>query len=234
MQGRYITNVYSSKVYLMVLIALFSVTIRLLLWLSINNWHDATYSMSLAHLSLFDMVGALARDVGEPLYYLLLKIWIGVFGDSESTAALLSVLLSSCAPVVVYCLGYVIFGAKVALIAGLLMAINPASLQISSYVNFCSLIELLSSVSLFYFMKILQEKSDIRISYVIWGSAVAILGVYTHAYFWLLLMSQVVACVFFFQDKIAGDDCNFLFFCGSVHVLGASGLGAAPSKSWNS
>lgn len=220
MQGRYIINVYPSKMSLMVLIAAFSAATRLLLWLSINNWPDAAYSMSLAHLSLFDMIQALAQDVGEPLYYSLLKCWSAVFGSSVSTSALLSVFISSCTPVVVYSVAYVMFGDKAGLIAGFLMAINPASLQMSTYVNFYCLLELLSAISILYFVKILEKEKDVPLSYVVGGSVVAILGVYTYAYFWLLLMSEVLACVFFFKTKLRQLIAIFFFTVGAFMSWG--------------
>ena len=53
-------------------------------------WLDEALTVNIARLPLGDLRGALERDGAPPLYYVLLHIWTGVFGDSDVAARSLS------------------------------------------------------------------------------------------------------------------------------------------------
>ena len=53
-------------------------------------WLDEALTVNIARLPLGDLRGALERDGAPPLYYVLLHVWTGVFGDSDVAARSLS------------------------------------------------------------------------------------------------------------------------------------------------
>src|SRR6266498_48084 len=56
-------------------------------------WFDEAYSVVQARKPLGDLLAATAADTQPPLYYLLLGLWGGLFGDSEPALRSLSALL---------------------------------------------------------------------------------------------------------------------------------------------
>jgi hypothetical protein len=62
--------------------------------LGIHFWIDEGISVGIAHHALTDIPGVLRMDGSPPLYYLLLHVWIGWFGDSETATHWLSVLFA--------------------------------------------------------------------------------------------------------------------------------------------
>src|SRR3954468_16100993 len=63
-------------------------------WPRSAMWLDEAQSVSFASLPLTRIPGALRQDGAPPLYYLLLHVWIRLFGDSDAAVRSLSVVLS--------------------------------------------------------------------------------------------------------------------------------------------
>ena len=68
-------------------------------------WLDEALSVEIARLPLAQLPDALRQDGSPPLYYLLLKGWMAVFGDGTVAVRLLSVVLVPVALVLVHRLG---------------------------------------------------------------------------------------------------------------------------------
>jgi uncharacterized membrane protein len=86
------------------------------------------------------------------LYYLLLRGWV-VFGHSEIALRSLSVILAVGALWVVIALSRELFGRRIALAAGLLLAVNPLYVQFAQDVRGYSLALLLVSASCYFFIR---------------------------------------------------------------------------------
>src|SRR6266516_217767 len=52
-------------------------------WTRSDLWLDEALTVNVAKLPLRDIPNALRHDGGPPLYYLLLHVWMRVFGDSD-------------------------------------------------------------------------------------------------------------------------------------------------------
>jgi mannosyltransferase len=96
------------------------------------------------------------REANMALYYLLLRGW-AVFGHSEIALRSLSVILAVGALWVVIMLARSLFGRRTALIAGLLLAVNPLFIQFAQDVRGYSLALLLVSASCFFFVRGIQQ-----------------------------------------------------------------------------
>ena len=55
-------------------------------------WRDEAFSVLLARRDIVHLLQLTARDFNPPLYYLLLKTWMGVFGQSEIATRSLSLI----------------------------------------------------------------------------------------------------------------------------------------------
>src|SRR5687767_8667960 len=135
------------------LILLFSGLLRLI---SINQslWLDEATSALVAQMSFSDIfIKFLPGDFHPPLYYLVLKIWAGIFGYSEISLRLPSVIFGICTVYVIYLLGKEMFNKKVGLIASLLLATSGLNIYYSQEARMYSLATLLVSLLVYFFIK---------------------------------------------------------------------------------
>ena len=92
--------------------------------LSAPYWIDEGISVGISSHPLGAIPGALRQDGSPPLYYLLLHVWMALFGSAPSaTHALSAVLAIACVPAAWWAVAP--FGAWVGLVAGGLMALDP-------------------------------------------------------------------------------------------------------------
>ena len=89
-----------------------------------NLWLDELYSLDVARRSLTGIARCAAADVHPPLFYILLKIWMNLFGDSAAAVRSLSVVASLAALVSVFRLIAPRYSGPVALATTLLMAVS--------------------------------------------------------------------------------------------------------------
>ena len=88
-------------------------------------WIDEGISVGIAHHPLTAIPHLLREDGSPPLYYLLLHVWIGWFGDGERATHALSLLPAlGCIPVA-YWLARSIFGRTAAWICAALATVDP-------------------------------------------------------------------------------------------------------------
>lgn len=67
-------------------------------------WRDEAFSYLMAKLPLHTLLWSTAQDANPPLYYLLLKVWMGFFGSSEVAIRSLSLVFFWATIYVVYLL----------------------------------------------------------------------------------------------------------------------------------
>ncbi|MGQ9896147.1 MAG: glycosyltransferase family 39 protein [Acidobacteriota bacterium] len=89
-----------------------------------NLWLDELYSLDVARRPLTEIVRCAAADIHPPLFYILLKIWVNLFGDSAAAIRSLSVVASLAALVSVFRLVAPRYGGQMALTTVLLMTVS--------------------------------------------------------------------------------------------------------------
>jgi mannosyltransferase len=93
--------------------------------LNAGFWIDEGISVGLAHHHWSSIPGLLRQDGSPPAYYMLLGLWIRVFGDSERATHTLSLLFGlACIPVA-YAAARSLFDRRTGLVCALLAALNP-------------------------------------------------------------------------------------------------------------
>jgi hypothetical protein len=88
-------------------------------------WIDEGLSVGIASHPLSDIPGVLREDGSPPLYYLILKLWMSVFGSGEADTHALSVAFAIFTVPAAWLGARALFGDRAAWIAALLAAINP-------------------------------------------------------------------------------------------------------------
>ena len=135
-----------------------------------------------------------------PLYYLLMRAWQGVFGDSDTSALALSILFGLMMIPVIYRVGRRVFSPATGLIAAALVTTSPIMVKYSAMVRPYSLLPLLCLLSIYSLWSGLK-RGDAR-SWI--GHAAVTLGMLlTHNWAWIVLGAEwgVVASWFLRQRR---------------------------------
>jgi mannosyltransferase len=109
-------------------------------------WIDEGLSVGIASHSLLDIPGVLHQDGSPPLYYMLLSVWMDVFGSGEARTHAMSVAFALATVPVAWLGARALFGDRAAWIAALLVAINPFLTYYAQETRMYSLVALLSTV----------------------------------------------------------------------------------------
>jgi hypothetical protein len=109
-------------------------------------WIDEGLSVGIASHPIGDIPGLLRQDGSPPLYYLLLGVWVHLFGIGEAHTHMLSLIFAlTTVPVAFYC-ARTLFGDKAGWIAAVLAAICPYLTYYAQETRMYALVVLLSIV----------------------------------------------------------------------------------------
>ena len=158
-------------------------------------WYDEAFSVVMSTHSPAKAVSIAATDVHPPLYYLVLKTWISMFG-SELYALR---ALSACAGVIAVGLGVwltrQVATRRAAVFAGILLAMLPVAIRYSHEVRMYALLSVWmtgATIALVYWVK----RPD-RHRYLVIYAVLIAAGLYTHYFAILGIMSHwlYVLCI---------------------------------------
>ena len=107
-------------------------------------WMDEGLSIGIASQPLFDIPGVLRVDGSPPLYYMLLSVWIDVFGTGPADTQGLSMAIALLAIPGGLWAGWSLFGRRAGLICAALCAVNPFLTNYAQETRMYSLMLLLS------------------------------------------------------------------------------------------
>ncbi len=137
----------------MILVVLFAGFILRIISLSQSLWLDETTSALVARMSWGDVFTKfLPNDFHPPLYYLVLKIWVNVFGSSEISVRFPSIIFGILTIYFIYLIGKKIFNQKVGLITALLLATSGLHIYYSQEARMYSLATFLVTLSVYLFL----------------------------------------------------------------------------------
>jgi len=165
----------------------------------------------------------IAEDRHAPLYYLILSIWIGVFGDSELALRIPSVMFGILSILIIFYIGKELFNHKVGLISSFLLSINLIHIIFSQEGKMYSLLLFLSLLSNYFFIKLIKDENiKNTILFIISTS----LMLYTHNFGIFILVLQVIYLIYllrkngFFNKKVFMSQITaFLIFIPWIILL---------------
>ena len=161
-------------------------------------WLDESVSVTLARLDPGDLLHVLrTREGNMSLYHLLLAGWMQL-GDSEFIARSLSVLAVAAAVPMIYLLARRLVGERAALVAGLLMAVNPMAVHYAQEARGYALCLLLVSVSVYLFVRALEGSG--RGAWIAYAVVAALAG---YAHFFALFVPPALAVSLLFLPRAA-------------------------------
>ena len=96
------TKYFTKERLLVILLSIFFVVAASFAAFRFSPWHDESYSAVLIERSIPGIIKTTANDVHPPLYYIMLKGWSLLFGDSMSVLRLSSVFFMLLAVLIVW------------------------------------------------------------------------------------------------------------------------------------
>ncbi len=122
-------------------VVLFGVIARF--WATSPLWLDEAISVNIARLPISQIGPALVHDGHPPLYYVLLHVWMAVFGPSNLAVRSLSGLISVAALPLIGAAGRRLGGRWVALVAVVLLASSPFAIRYATEARMYALLTFL-------------------------------------------------------------------------------------------
>ena len=141
-------------------------------------WSDEGNSVALARRSLAEIARRTAFDIHPPFYYWLLKIWTGLFGDSEAGLRSLSAVLGVACVYLTWHIAVRLLGRRVALIATLIAALSPFQIYYAQEARMYMLLALLGTLTILLAVLLVDQFDSLwlKIGYI----ATVTAGLYTH------------------------------------------------------
>ena len=142
-----------------------------------------------------NVISALKADVHPPLYFLLLKVWVSLFGQGERAVKSLSGLFYVLAVLTLYCLARDLYGDELALLSAALYACSPLAILSAQFARMYALLSFLSIVSTLLYVQfwVKGRTNPWRFAAFVVVNA---LGTFTHIAFFFTLFGQIVFHLF--------------------------------------
>ncbi len=153
-------------------------------------WIDEGIAVGIASHPFLDIPGVLRLDGSPPLYYLLLHVWMSIFGDGQATTHVLSLGFALLAIPVAYWAATEIFGRRAGLFAALLAAVSPFLTYYAQETRMYALVSLLALVVAATLVRVFVFRR--RAFLPLFSVALAAL-MYTHNWGLFLAVGTVVA-----------------------------------------
>jgi len=175
-------------------------------------WIDEGLSVGIAHHAWSALPHVLRQDGSPPLYYMLLKLWMGWFGDGERATHALSLVFGvACVPLA-YAFGRAAFDRMTGLCCALLAALNPF---LTYYAQETRMYELEAFLSLVVGLAYIEAIVRGRRAYAPLLVVGLVLMVYTHNWALFLCVGLAVATAVFVRERLG----LFAIVAGVVAVL---------------
>ena len=164
---------------------------------------DEIFSITIAGSNWAKLTADAARDsVHPPTFYYLLKLWIGLGGDSlmwlRTLPALFSVL--SLIPLVLLCRQLRLRRAEINCAIGI-AAVNPLLIYYSQHLRMYSLLLLCASTSVWLFHRVIQASPRDLTWRILALTAANTLLVYSHYYGWLVVGFEGIYILLWKRDR---------------------------------
>ncbi|MDQ3588436.1 MAG: glycosyltransferase family 39 protein [Actinomycetota bacterium] len=187
--------------------------------LGASLWMDEGLSIGIASQPFFDIPGVLRQDGSPPLYYLMLNVWMSVFGRGPADTQGLSVAISLLAVPGGLWAGWTLFGRRAGLICAALGATNPFLTTYAQETRMYSLMVVLSLLTCAAFLHVYVYRHR---KYLPVFAALLAAMLYTHSWGIFVTAGTLVAVVpafmatedrrAFIRDVLIGFGVAFLLY----------------------
>ncbi|MEX0910117.1 MAG: glycosyltransferase family 39 protein [Candidatus Paceibacterota bacterium] len=172
------------------------VFISTVFFLNLSLRLDEAQSLWQTRQSFVGIINVVSQDVHVPLYHFILHVWQVFLGNDVVTARVLSLLFFVFNIPAFFLLAKLAYNRSVAYLSTLLFSLSPFMNWYGSEIRMYTLFSLLITLNYYFFLSIYKTNARWAwLGYVI----TAVLGVYTHYFFFFGLATQVI--FYFFNQK---------------------------------
>ncbi|MBW3536581.1 MAG: glycosyltransferase family 39 protein [Actinobacteria bacterium] len=150
-------------------------------------WLDEALSVNIAKVPLGDLAEALRHDGAPPLYYVLLKGWMQMFGSSDIAVRALSGVVSLLALPLVWLAGRRLAGRETGWTALVLVASSPFAIRYATEARMYALVILLTAAGLVLLVSFLDRPTTPRLAGLIFVTAALV-----HTHYWALYLAAAL------------------------------------------
>jgi mannosyltransferase len=196
-------------------------------------WFDEAFTWRLVSFSWTEMCQRISEDNSPPLYYLLLKAWMGLFGDTPLALRSLSVLLGGVTMVGAWLFAREAFGRsargkEIALLAAALVAMSVFQIRYAWEVRPYALGTALAALSSWALFRALHAPDRAVRPWLLYA-ALALPFLYTHNY---TLFSVAAQGLFALGYLLVRADWDLRRLAGSPTFRGALLAGSIIAAGW--
>ncbi|RWZ78257.1 MAG: hypothetical protein EOT05_00625 [Candidatus Microsaccharimonas sossegonensis] len=182
-------------IVVIIMAGLIVAAITFLIGIRQSVWFDEAYSLTLAKLSVNQLVALTSVDVHPPLYYLLLKVWGSLFGWNDGAYRALGALIGGVLVVVSALLVKRLFGRLMMLVVVPILVMAPFLIRYDFEIRMYALAALLGIIGTYILTLAVTVK---RRQWLVWGiyALIVAISMYTVYYVALLWIAHVVWLVY--------------------------------------
>jgi len=166
-------------------------------------WFDEIFSVHAARHDWLDMIGFVAADIiHPPLFYLLLKAWIAIGGESLLWLRLFPALMAiaTVLPLFLLCRKLNLGSAEINLTL-LLMAVNGHLIKYAQELRMYSLLLFLALWSFFFFIRSFRSETPAK-KFPVGLCVFNLLLIYTHYYGWMVVGVELICVLIWNRQKL--------------------------------
>lgn len=156
-------------------------------------WRDESFSYLVARQNIFDLISSTAKDFNPPLYYLILKMWMFIFGTSEIALRSLSFVFFMGTLYILYLIMTEIIhlSGKKSVLYLLLFIYNPILIYYAFEARMYSMLAFFATLSFYAYYR---RKMTLH-------AIATTLGIYTHYFMFFVLLVQGLHALLYERTK---------------------------------
>jgi uncharacterized membrane protein len=215
---RGVAQVPPSVVLAIILVA--ACALRLYKFTAFAFWFDESVSLALSRYPWSHVFARIGEDIGPPLYFVVLKLWCLLFGQSLAALRSLSLACDLAAVWLAYLFVKEAFGSvRLALVAALLLAVNPFQIQYARETRMYAMGVCLVLLASWCLARALR--SGRPRDWIVYAAAAAAC-VYTHYYLIFSIVAQaIVAAGVCLAQPVPRQRARALASCALAYALAA-------------
>ena len=225
MTGKLKRYFYSSL--LPVLLVLFNLLLKIRYVSYPSLAKDEPFSVYYSQFSLSTIIAELSEGNNPPLYEIILHFWTSLFGISEFSVRIPSVLFSSLTVYFIYLITRRYFGVKTGVLAAVLFSLSNYQLYFAHEARVYPLFMLLTVISMTLFLKLLRYKDSRALVYAF--ITINVLLLYSHFFSWFILVIEFASILVLYR-KNKKELLRFVFYLGWILLFYLPYLGVFVSR----